>query len=343
MEEQVGVVSNVQKPCTFFKKTSRKNTSGRLRKRQQKQDISSDEDESDDEESAVVRREKKLVKTNLFHSTSSSKIKHTKPDIDEMENKDDSDNDSRQEEEKMRLRSLFSYESKKTNEREGPSDLGATATLETETQQDRDTRALFEKARKMNKELKGKKEDNIYRGNKNYTKYVEAKDSAQMNAANKKGPIRAPTFLRATTRWDYQPDICKDYKETGYCGFGDSCKFLHDRSDYKSGWQLEREWQENQYGKEEITEYEIHSNKDDDLPFACFICRQNFKVPVVTKCRHYFCESCALEYYRKTSMRCAVCGQPTSGVFNPAKEISIKQKEMEEMKKRSKELELIPE
>ena len=29
----------------------------------------------------------------------------------------------------------------------------------------------------------------------------------------------------------------------------DSCKFLHDRSDYKSGWQLEREWEANQ-GKE---------------------------------------------------------------------------------------------
>ncbi len=42
-------------------------------------------------------------------------------------------------------------------------------------------------------------------------------------------------------RWDYQPDICKDYKETGYCGFGESCKFLHDRSDYKHGWQIERE------------------------------------------------------------------------------------------------------
>ena len=76
-------------------------------------------------------------------------------------------------------------------------------------------------------ELKGKKEDNIYRGNKNYTKYVESRDSAQMNAANKKGPIRAPTFLRATTRWDYQPDICKDYKETGYCGFGGLLMLLH--------------------------------------------------------------------------------------------------------------------
>ncbi len=34
----------------------------------------------------------------------------------------------------------------------------------------------------------------------------------------------------------------------GYCGFGDSCKFLHDRSDYKHGWQLEREWNEKLYG-----------------------------------------------------------------------------------------------
>lgn len=39
-----------------------------------------------------------------------------------------------------------------------------------------------------------------------------------------KGPIRAPTFLRATCRFDYQPDICKDYKETGFCGYGDNCK-----------------------------------------------------------------------------------------------------------------------
>jgi RING finger protein 113A len=68
--------------------------------------------------------------------------------------------------------------------------------------------------------------------------------------AKKYGPIRAPAYLRSTVRWDYQPDICKDYKETGYCGFGDSCKFLHDRGDYKSGWQLDREFEENK-GKTE--------------------------------------------------------------------------------------------
>jgi Zinc finger C-x8-C-x5-C-x3-H type (and similar) len=52
----------------------------------------------------------------------------------------------------------------------------------------------------------------------------------------------------------WQPDICKDYKETGFCGYGDSCKFLHDRGDYKSGWQLEREWDQEQLKKKKRLE-----------------------------------------------------------------------------------------
>ena len=58
-----------------------------------------------------------------------------------------------------------------------------------------------------------------------------------------------PGKVLLTHRWDYAPDICKDYKETGFCGFGDSCKFLHDRSDYKFGWQLENEYIEQHKGQ----------------------------------------------------------------------------------------------
>ena len=148
----------------------------------------------------------------------------------------------------------------------------------------------------------------------------------------RQGPIRAPANLRATVRWDYQPDICKDYKETGFCGFGDSCKFMHDRSDYKHGWQLEREWKEGNYSKQDPHAYEIDSDDDDDLPFACFICRESFKNPVVTKCKHYFCEACALKHYRK-SKRCYVCGVQTNGVFNPAKELIKKLKVLENEEK----------
>lgn len=39
------------------------------------------------------------------------------------------------------------------------------------------------------------------------------------------GPIRAPSFLRATCRFDYAPDICKDYKETGLLTMPSALKY----------------------------------------------------------------------------------------------------------------------
>jgi len=210
------------------------------------------------------------------------------------------------------------YESTKSTEREGPRDMGATLTLETETEKDKDAQSIFMRSQQIQKELEGKELDNVYRGQNNYVQLIQKKDTPQGNAASgfvRKGPVRAPDNIRSTVRWDYQPDICKDYKETGFCGFGDSCKFLHDRSDYKAGWQLELDPQ----GEEEDDDkYKI--DDDDDLPFKCFICRESFKNPVVTKCKHYFCESCAIEHYKK-STRCFVCGMQTNGVFNIAKEI----------------------
>ena len=45
----------------------------------------------------------------------------------------------------------LAFKSSRTTEREGPRDMGATATLETETQHDRDARAIMERAEKMKK------------------------------------------------------------------------------------------------------------------------------------------------------------------------------------------------
>jgi len=64
------------------------------------------------------------------------------------------------------------------------------------------------------------------------------------------------------------------------------------------------------------------SDEDDamleNIPFACIICREPYKDPIVTKCGHYFCEACALKRYRKDPS-CAACGSGTGGVFNVAK------------------------
>lgn len=74
----------------------------------------------------------------------------------------------------------------------------------------------------------------------------------------------------------------------------DSCKFMHDRTDYKHGWEIERDWQEGKMKEAKDDEYLINSEEgegdsDEDgggggkLPHSCHICREHFKQPVVTK------------------------------------------------------------
>lgn len=74
--------------------------------------------------------------------------------------------------------------------------------------------------------------------------------------------------------------------------------------------------------------------EEEELPFACHICREPFKNPVVTKCEHYFCESCALESYKKNN-KCPVCMAPTQGIFNVAHKLIAKLKKREAAKKDS--------
>jgi len=221
------------------------------------------------------------------------------------------------------------YKSTRSAKPSGLEDMGATRTFDLDTDKKVDAQALFEKQQKLQEQIKeGEIDPNLYRGAAGYRQFIKPRDTPLANASSglsRKGPMRAPEHLRATVRWDYAPDICKDYKETGFCGFGDSCKFLHDRSDYKHGWQIEREVQEGRWGQSNEENWEVTSSdeEEEELPFKCIICRESFNAPVVTKCKHYFCEKCALTEYRK-SKKCFACGKPTLGVFNPAKDLIAK-------------------
>ncbi|KAM0279025.1 hypothetical protein ACHAQH_004807 [Verticillium albo-atrum] len=171
--------------------------------------------------------------------------------------------------------------------------------------------------------------DGTYKGLANKTSFVQRNPDAPSRTV---GPIKAPTNIRTITVIDYTPDTCKDYKQTGFCGFGDNCKFLHAREDYKQGWQLDKEWEDVAKGKKNMggtivadaNRSKVADDDDDEedamlenIPFACIICREPYKSPVVTRCGHYFCEPCALQRYRKDPT-CAACGSGTSGVFNSA-------------------------
>ncbi|CAK7568430.1 MAG: RNA-splicing factor [Sporothrix epigloea] len=174
------------------------------------------------------------------------------------------------------------------------------------------------------------------------------------------GPVKAAANIRTITFTDFSPDVCKDYKQTGFCGFGDNCKFLHAREDYKQGWQLDNEWEAVTKGKKNIGGTIVASadrkklgasagdDEDDDedeaflrdIPFACVICREGYKSPIVTRCGHYFCEKCALDRYRRDPS-CAACGSATTGVFNGAKRLTklLERKRQRAAKRRQAALE----
>lgn len=123
-------------------------------------------------------------------------------------------------------------------------------------------------------------DDGLYRGLNGYLPTIN-KTREQTDSKMKTAPIRATANIRTITLVDYQPDVCKDYKETGFCGYGDSCKFMHDRGDYLAGWQMDKV----DMGQQQ----QAVEDEEEEVPFACLICRKPFTEPVVTKCGHYFC------------------------------------------------------
>jgi RING finger protein 113A len=184
--------------------------------------------------------------------------------------------------------------------------------------------AKEEEALKKKSQVDQSKPDGTYKGVANYTKFTNGLKKAKF------GPVKSVSAnVRTSTVIDYQPDVCKDYKQTGFCGYGDSCKFLHSREDYKAGWKLDQEWEEAQSlikGKSTKDESDIgkslpDKSSSDDIPFKCVICKNDYDNPVVTNCVHYFCESCFLAEYRKKP-GCYICGKETNGIAKPAKALS---------------------
>ena len=185
--------------------------------------------------------------------------------------------------------------------------------------------------------------DGTYKGAAGYTSFIKRNPDAPSRTV---GPVKAPTNIRTITVTDFAPDVCKDYKQTGFCGFGDSCKFLHAREDYKQGWELDKEWEKvgdkakkgtKSKGVKDLADAEDSEEEDaalEGIPFACIVCKKSYTNPIVTKCGHYFCEACALQRYRKNPS-CAACGAGTGGVFNGAKGLrKILERKTERARKR---------
>ncbi|KAL5523507.1 hypothetical protein ACEPAG_7680 [Sanghuangporus baumii] len=192
--------------------------------------------------------------------------------------------------------------------------------------------ALDERRNKKTK-LNGDDEDDIepddglYHGQNAYKSHI--KKNKEIPKAMRVGPQRnTSSTIRQVTIVDYQSDVCKDYKETGYCGFGDTCKFLHDRGTYLAGWQLDQ-LAANPRKNAADSDSDSDTDSSEDVPFACLICRKPYTDPVVTRCGHYFCSACAIKRFAKTP-KCIACGTATGGIFNRADKVIAKMQKKKE-------------
>jgi len=145
---------------------------------------------------------------------------------------------------------------------------------------------------------------NLDAGNlRGITKYIDYRSGFRRECSTNSekgleshGPQKSSLHFRNSIRFDYQPDICKDFKETGYCGYGDACKFSHDRCDYKFGWQIEKEFRESINKRIKDNHNELNTKdhfKANSLPLACLICRRPWEensVYIYIDIKYFFCD-----------------------------------------------------
>lgn len=219
-EAAAAVPAAASAPVGFAKRKSR---GANIRKREA--DSAAVDKQGGEDDTVVVRKAKQLKGDPLAFTTKT---------------------DSKQE-------ATLKFESNKALQQQNVND--ATRSIQTETEFDRDGRAQREKIPTQGTAGQQQQDDGTYKGMNSYIDYKAGFRREHTIGGEKgrgaHGPLRANVYARAISRFDYQPDLCKDYKETGFCSYGDACKFMHDRGDYKSGWELEREWEAEQKRKME--------------------------------------------------------------------------------------------
>lgn len=180
----------------LFKKSKKVPFFRGVKRKVERNDSDSDELSSSDDETVVVKKDRREALNPLVQSTASFNKKRA---FRKNLGRDEQD---RGEEERLSTVSVV-YKSDKTAESLAPKDMGATATVNVDTEKDRDAQAIFEKARKINED-QDLDESNVYKGMNNYKQYVQKKDTALGNASSslvRQGPVRAPDNLRSTIRW----------------------------------------------------------------------------------------------------------------------------------------------
>lgn len=142
----------------------------------------------------------------------------------------------------------------------------------------------------------------------------------------------------------FQPDACRSYYEYGYCGFEDHCTFSHNafsENEQKSKYDINSISKSSSFSTNSANtaismsspsslyssriifkpipvnisnSYPVSSGKTEEA-FNCKLCNSDLFQPIITNCKHIFCESCMMKYYINISSNCVICDKELDGNF----------------------------
>jgi RING finger protein 113A len=179
---------------------------------------------------------------------------------------------------------------------------------------------MFQKKRVNKLKLVDISDDKVKTDNK-----VKKKLDLTLNKPSKNVSIKPSTSSDTADNkkiyMDYEPLLCKEYKLKGYCGYGDTCKFIHSRDDYINENKLtKKHWKNSQESKEEDKKIDVVVKSTD----LCKVCKVPFesdpsKRLIQLVCQHVFCKSCFMEQLKLNKMECPECGHDSKGTMRPYK------------------------
>mmetsp|Transcript_7162 Transcript_7162/g.22920 ORF Transcript_7162/g.22920 Transcript_7162/m.22920 type:complete len:189 (-) Transcript_7162:51-617(-) len=116
---------------------------------------------------------------------------------------------------------------------------------------------------------------------------------------------------------------CKDWNETGYCGYGDNCRFLHERFAGEGGAPV---WAHEHDARRAKRKEVARPSRVPTSVEGCVACGAERPVFPTTfdRCSCVYCEDCAMPRCHKACLRCGVVNK---GVMVPVRHSEVDEAE----------------